>query len=132
MSRLRRYLVLSGMGGLLACLLLAGATTAMVTLGVLKPPLPHRMVAPLLTLVLGGFSLAEIPLMILIMRRLSAERADNLHVVGALNALYVFFAAVYGVPVSLLTGSVSWGHVLCALSIVRLVSSLAFIKDPAS
>jgi hypothetical protein len=131
MSRFRHNLVLAGIGGMLASLLLAAVSTWMVASGILNPPLPYRFVALLLVVVLGGFSLAEIPIMIFTMRRLSVERTDNHRVVAGLNALFVFFAAVYGVPVSLLTGSVGWGLALCALSLVRFASSLAFVPDPA-
>ena len=131
MSRFRRNLTLAGIGGLLASFLLAGISVWVVTSGMLTPPLPHRPVTLLLAIILGGFSLAEIPVMIFAMRRLSAEHLDNQRVVAGLNALYVFFAAVYGAPVTLLTGSLSWGLALCTLSVVRFVTSLAFVREPA-
>jgi len=132
MSRFRRNLMLAGIAGLLAGLLLAVVSTWLVTSGILSPPLPYPSVALLLVVVLGGFSLAEIPIMIFTMRRLSAESTDNHRVVAGLNALYVLFAAVYGVPVSLLTGSVGWALALCALGLVRFVTSLAFVQEPTS
>lgn len=132
MSRFRRNLMLAGISGLLASLLLAIVSTWLVTSKILSPPLPYRSVALLLVVVLGGFSLAEIPIMIFTMRRLSAESTDNHRVVAGLNALYVLFAAVYGVPVSLLTGSMGWGLALCALSLVRFITSLAFVQEPTS
>ena len=132
MGHFRRNLILAGIGGLLACLLLAVVSTLVVVSGLLSPPLPHRTVTLLLVIILGGFSVAEIPVMIFTMRRLSAERADNQRLVVGLNALYVFFAAVYGIPVSLITGSMGWGLALCALSIARFISSLAFVQEPAS
>jgi uncharacterized membrane-anchored protein len=132
MGRFRRNLLLAGVGGLLASLLLAAVSTWIATSGILIPPFPYRVVTLLLIVVLGGFSLAEIPMMIFVMRRLSAERPDNHRVVVGLNALYVLFATVYGVPVILLTGSVGWGLALCALSVVRFVTSLAFVQEPAS
>ena len=132
MSRFRRNLMLAGIAGLLAGLLLAVVSTWLVTSGILSPPLPYRSVALLLVVVVGGFSLAEIPIMIFTMRRLSAESTDNHRVVAGLNALYVLFAAVYGVPVSLLTGSMGWGLALCALSLVRFITSLAFVQEPTS
>lgn len=129
MSRFRRNLLLAGIGGLLASVLLAAAASWAVTSETLIPPLPYRLVSWLLVVILGAFSLAEIPMMVFAMRRLSAERTSNLHMVAGLNALYVFFAAVYGAPVSLLTGSVGWGLALSALSVVRLVTSLLFVKE---
>ena len=132
MGRFRRNLILAGIGGLLACMLLAAVSTWVVIAGLLSPPLPYRIVTLVLVIILGGFSLAEIPVMIFTMRRLSVERADNHRVVTGLNALYVFFAAAYGVPVSLLTGSMGWGLALCALGIVRFVTGLAFVQEPVS
>ena len=132
MSQFRRNLILAGVTGLLASLLLAAISTWVVTSRILVPPLPYRPVTLLLAILLGGFSIAEIPVMIFAMRRLTAERPDNHRVVAGLNALYVFFAAVYGVPVTLLTGSVGWGLALCALGVVRFVTSLAFVREPMS
>lgn len=123
----RRQLLLSSMGGLLACGLLSALAAWLVMSGALEPPLPHELVTLLLVIVLGGFSVAEIPLMIFAMRRLNSEGPENAGIVLALNALYVAFAAVYGVPVLLLTGSIGWGLALCALGLVRFATSLAFI-----
>ena len=129
MSPFRRNLLLSGIGGLLASLLLAATSSWLVTSGVLSPPLPYRLVAWLLVVILGVFSLAEIPVMVFAMRRLSIECTGNPRLVAGLNALYVFFAAVYGAPVGLLTGSVGWGLALSALSVVRLGTSLLFVRE---
>jgi hypothetical protein len=82
-----------------------------------------------MVIVFGGFSIAEIPMMIFAMRQLAAERLENRGVVLGLNALYVFFAAVYGVPVLLLTGNIGWGLALCGLGLVRFVTSLAFVHE---
>ncbi len=129
MSPFRRNLLLAGIGGLLASLLLAATSSWLVTSAILSPPLPYRLVAWLLVVILGIFSLAEIPVMVFAMRRLSAECTGNSRLVAGLNALYVFFAAVYGAPVGLLTGSVGWGLALSALSVVRLVTSLLFVRE---
>ncbi len=129
MTRFRRNMVLGGLGGLLACGLLTTLSVWLLSSGVLTPPLSYRVVALLIALVFGGFSLAEIPLMVFSMRRLIAERHDNRVLVWGLNAFYVFFAAVYGVPVLLLTGSAGWGLALCGLSLIRLVASLMFVRE---
>ena len=128
-SRFRRNLLLTALGGLLACALLAAASVRLVQSGRLTPLLPYPTVAALMALTLGFFSLAEIPIMVLALRRLLAERADNQVVVLGLNLLYVAFAGVYGAPVILLTGDAGWGIALCALGFVRLGTSLAFIRD---
>lgn len=122
-------LLLAGAGGLLAAFLLAVLSTWLVCSGILHPPFPYRLVVILLVIVLGGFSLAEIPMMIFTMRRLAAERAENERLVVGLNALYVFFAAIYGVPVALLTGYIGWGLGLCALSVLRFATSSILVRD---
>jgi hypothetical protein len=130
MSPFRYNLLLSGLAGLLVCVLLAAVCTWLVTNQVVVPPLPLPLVVLLTAIIFGVFSLAEIPLMVFAMRRLATERPDNRGVVMGLNALYVFFAAVYGLPVLLLTGSVAWGLALCALGLVRFVASLLFVHEP--
>ena len=130
MSWFRRRLWLSGTGGLLACGLLTAIAMWLVISGTLEPPLPHQAVTLLLVVVFGAFSVAEIPMMIFALRRLAAERTENHGIVLGLNALYVFFAAVYGVPVLLLTGSVGWGLALCGLGLLRFATGLAFVREP--
>jgi len=131
MGCFRRNLLLAGTGGLLAALLLAVLSAWLVGSGILHPPLPYVPVAILLAIVLGSFSLAEMPMMIFTMRRLAAERAENERLVVGLNALYVFFAAIYGVPVTLLTGYIGWGLGLCALSILRFATSSILVRETA-
>jgi hypothetical protein len=128
-SRFQRNLLLSGLAGLLACGLLATAAAWLSTGGVVKAPLPYPALTLLFVLIFGGFSLAEIPLMVFAMRRLLIERQENYRFVLGLNALFVFFAAVYGTPVLLLTGNLTWGLALCGLGIVRLAASLLFVRE---
>lgn len=130
MSRFRRHLLLSGLGGMLACGLLLAVSIWLVAAGILEPPLPLLAVTLLVGIVFGAFSLAEIPMMIFAMRRLALERPENHSAVFGINALFVFFAAIYGVPVLLLTGSTGWALVLCAFGLVRFATSLAFIHGP--
>lgn len=131
MPRFRRRIVLSGLAGLLASGLLAAVAAWLVRSGIITPLLPYRAVTLLLVLILGGFSLVEIPVMVLAMQRLAAERRDNRGIVWGLNTLYVFFAAVYGVPVMFLTGSLGWGLALCAFSLGRFVASLLSVRRAA-
>ena len=132
MSRFRRNLILAGIAGLLASACLVGISSWLVISGVVQPPFPFGLVELLLALVLGGFSVAEIPVMIFAMRRLLTGRSTDESIATWLNGLYVFFAAIYGVPVSLLTGNVEYTLALSALSIVRFASSLAFVRESAS
>jgi hypothetical protein len=128
MSQSRRNLWLSGLSGLLASALVAAASAWLSTSGFVEPMLPYPIFVVLLGLILAAFSLAEIPMMIVTMRRLAVERPENHRVVWGLNAFYVLFAAVYGAPLILLTGSVGWGLALCGLSLIRLAASLVFVS----
>jgi len=131
MTRFRRDLTLAGLGGLVVGLLLALGATWLVTSGGFDPPLPYAVVALLLVILLGGFSLAEIPLMIFALRRLSGGHVGNQRIVVGVNALYVLFAAVYAAPIILLTGKVTWGLALSVFCVVRFVSSLVLVREPA-
>ena len=132
MSRFRRNLILAGIAGLLASACLVGISFWLVTSEIVTPPFPYGLVELLLTIVLGGFSVAEIPIMVFAMQSLLVGSAGNKGIATWLNGLYVFFAAVYSVPVSLLTGNVDYTLALSALSIVRFASSLAFVRESAS
>lgn len=129
MSRFRRHLLLSGLGGLLLAGSLAGLVAGLLAAGVVEPPISFLPLTLLLVLILGGFSVAEIPVMVFALRRLAAERRSNDGVVLGLNVLYVSFAAVYALPVLLLTGDLLWGLLLCALSAARLASSQLFVRE---
>jgi hypothetical protein len=125
-------MVFSGLVGLAACAAVAAAAVWLVAGGIVPILLPFPAVTFLLVLILGAFSLAEIPVMVFAMRRLVVERPGNRRVVVGLNALYVFFASVYAVPVLLLSGSLVWGPLLCGLGIVRLIASLLLVREEQS
>ncbi|MEJ2212324.1 MAG: hypothetical protein P8129_25330 [Anaerolineae bacterium] len=131
-SRFRTRLLLSGLAGLLLAGLLAGLTVVLLLASVIEPPFSFLPLTLLLVVILGGFSLAEIPIMVFALRRLAVERRSNYGVVLGLNVLYVSFAVVYGLPVLLLTGDLLWGLGLCALSAVRLASSQLFVREAAA
>jgi hypothetical protein len=130
MARFRRRLTLSGLAGLIANAALAALAAWLIVGGLVRAPLPHPLVTLLATVGLGGLSLAEIPMMVLAIRHLAAERPNDQASVLGLNAFFVFFAAVYGAMVLLITGSLVWGLVLCALGLARLVASLLFVRPP--
>jgi hypothetical protein len=71
-------------------------------------------------------ALAEIPLMIIALRRMAAEGAAWLLLI--VNAVYVFFPAVYGLPLILATGTLPAGLSICALSPLRLVAALLWVR----
>ena len=132
MSRFRTRLLFSGLAGLLVAGLATGLGLGLLAAEVINPPFSWLPLTLLLVAILGGFSLAEIPLMVFALRRLAAERRDNVGAVLGLNALYVAFAVVYGLPVLLLTGDRVWGLLLCGLSLVRLASSQLLVREPAA
>lgn len=132
MSRFHARLLLGGFAGLLLAGLATGLGLGLLAAGVVKPPFSWLPLTLVLVVILGGFSLAEIPLMVFALRRLAAERQGNLGAVVSLNALYVAFAVVYGLPVLLLTGDRTWGLLLCGLSLVRLASSQLLVREPAA
>jgi hypothetical protein len=132
MNHFRRNIAVSGFAGLLACLLLAAFASWLVTGGRVEPPFPPFLPLTLvLVVILGGFSLVEIPLMVYTLRRLAIERSGNQQAVIAMNAFYVAFAAAYGLPILFLTGELAWSLALCSLSFLRLVSSLLFVRQAA-
>ena len=76
-----------------------------------------------------GLSVAEIPLMVVGLRKLAADPKQTSSTLLALtNAFYVFFASAYAGMFVLLTGSIALGMGLSALGGVRLISSLLFVR----
>jgi hypothetical protein len=128
MSSFRLQLLLTGSLGLLVCVGIIGLASGLVTCGVVRPPLPYQPLTVALVVILGGFSLAEVPLMVFVLRRLVTERSENQAAVLGLHALYVCFAGVYGAPVPLLTGNLTWGLILSSLAVPRLIASLLFVR----
>lgn len=129
-SRFRLHLWLSNLLGLLAC---AGLTALCLALAQSKiPPLlsAFPLIVALLALMMGAFSIAEIPLMVFAMRRLALERQNNRWTVLGLNALFVFFAGVYAAPLLLLASNPLWGLALAALALIRLGASGLFVRMP--
>jgi len=132
MTRFRRRVLLSGLAGLTANAALAALAAWLIAGGLVKAPLPYPLVTLVAAVALGGLSLAEIPIMVLAIRHLAAERSQDQRLALGLNAVFVFFAAVYGVPMLLITGSLGWGLALCALGLARLVASLLIVNQPHS
>jgi hypothetical protein len=126
----QRGMLMSGLAGLAACWLLAVLCTGLVVGGTFPTLLPYLPVTLALVIILGIFSLAEIPMMIYALRQLAIERKSNHRPVQILNIVFVFFAGVYAAPVTLLTGSIGWGLALFTLSLVRFASSLIFVRLP--
>jgi hypothetical protein len=120
----------SGLAGLSACVLLAILCTGLVAGGLFPILLPYPTITLALVIILGAFSLAEIPMMVYALRQLAIERRSNQRPVQVLNVVFVFFAGVYAAPVTLLTGSIGWGLFLFGFSLLRFASSLIFVRQP--
>ena len=121
----RNPLWLSGLAGLaLAALLTMGVA------GVIKYGLPPVVVSAtgrlVLLLFVLFFSVVEIPLMVIALRRIAAS-STNVWVIAITHTAFVFFAAFYAALYTLLTGQIWTGVALASLSLVRLGASLAFV-----
>ena len=126
-AQTRPLIFLSGLIGLVAGGLLVAGSVWIVSERFIPILLPFPLTTWLLGLPFAAVSVAEIPMMVYTMRRLLVERSTNYGLVLGLNALFVFFAAVYALPVLLLTGSLGWGLALYGLSFARLIASLIFL-----
>lgn len=74
-------------------------------------------------------SLAEIPVMIFGIRRISRSPNPNARYVAlATTAGYPLFGGVYAAPFILLTGQLVAGALLAALSFVRFASAVIFLS----
>jgi hypothetical protein len=124
----RSQLAVSGLSGLLGGALLIGGAAWLAT----DEHLP-RLVPPgwgswaLLGFVLF-FSLAEMPLMILALRRMAGSSSGGIAIMLT-NAAFVFFAAFYAAPFIVLTGQVVAGVALAGLCLARLACALLFVRN---
>ncbi len=90
--------------------------------------LSSSLLVTALFLFLIVFSIAEIPVMILGIRRIAASANPKARYLALLTtAGYVFFGAVYAAPFILLTGRVGLGVTLAGLSVVRFITALIFL-----
>jgi hypothetical protein len=122
---LRSRLALSGGVGVLGGAALTGG--ALFLLRDLRPaPLVSGVGIWLLLLFLLFFSLAEIPLMIFGMRHMVKDASAG-GLVVVTNAAFTLFAAIYALPVLLLTTRVAMGLALAGLSLVRFAGALLFV-----
>ncbi len=73
------------------------------------------------------FSLAELPLMIFALRRMAGAVPHPMMVLT--TAAFVFFAAFYAAPFTILTGQVVIGVALAGLCLVRLACVILFVRE---
>ncbi len=119
---LRSRLALSGLVGIAGGAALMGGALFVSQRSGLTPLVTGRGTLALLGFVLF-FSLGEIPLMILALRRLTASAA-GVRPALVTNAAFTFFSAVYAAPFLLLTGQVEVSLALAGLCLVRLAGAL--------
>ncbi len=119
---LRSRLVLSGLAGIVGGAALMGGALFVSQRSGLTPLVTGRWTLALLGFVLF-FSLAEIPMMIYALRRLTAS-ASGVGPAMLINAAFTFFGAVYAAPFLLLTGLVEVSLALAGLCLVRLAGAL--------
>jgi hypothetical protein len=122
---LRSRLALSGGIGVLGGVALTGGAVFLLR-GLIVVPLVSGIGIWLLLLFLLFFSLAEIPLMILGMRHMS-KSVSGRRLAVMTNAAFTLFAAIYALPMLLLTARVDIGLALAALSLVRLGGAVLFV-----
>jgi hypothetical protein len=124
----RNSVVICGIIGLAGAVLLTAACLVVMNQGWLPALLTGFTLVWGLFLFLAAFSVAEIPLMLLAMRRMAASPHPRTKYVVLLTVVgYTFFAAAYAAPFILLTGYLWTGAALAGLSLARFISVLAFL-----
>lgn len=126
----RNSIILTSLIGLIGAVLVTALCIVVIRWNLIQPLVTDTLYAWGLLLFLLFFSLAEIPVMIIGIRRINASANPKARYVALLvNAGYVLFAAVYAAPFILLTGWLGTGTTLAALSIVRFASSLVYLPN---
>jgi hypothetical protein len=128
----RSNLILTGMLGLAGGLILTLLSLFVMISGWLRPLVNNPFYVWGLFLFLLFFSVAEIPVMIIGMRRMAASLNPRAkYVVLVTNAGYTFFASVYAVPFILLAGKsmpeLAAGALMSALGLIRFMTTIFFV-----
>lgn len=121
--------MLAAWGGIAAAALLTGVAVYLATNGIVPRLIPPGLASWLLLLFVLVFSLGELPPMILALRHMVCNASA--HIGGTLvmftTAAFVFFAAFYAAPFTLLTGQIGVGIALAALCLLRLLCVWLFV-----
>ena len=132
----RTSVILTGLIGVVSALLLTGLCLAVMAGGYI----PVILVRPLfvwgLFLFLLFFSVVEIPVMVMGMRRIAeSDNPKARYLALVTNAGFTFFAAVYAAPFILLAGqstlTLTAGALLGLLCIVRFITAVIFLSNDA-
>jgi hypothetical protein len=126
----RSSIILTGLVGLTGAVLLTVLCFFIMTWPFIPALLTRPLVAWILFFFLLAFSVAEIPVMILGIRRIAASPTRSAKNVALMvNIGYVFFGAVYAAPFILLTGWLGLGAILAAMSLARFVSAIIYLPQ---
>jgi hypothetical protein len=87
-----------------------------------RAPASADLIILIIALVLLAFALAEIPVMIVALRAMQRSPSRPARLIEWLTALFVFFAAVYGGLLVLLTLRLDLGLVIAGTGILRLMA----------
>lgn len=132
MSAWRRF-ALAGLAGLLLAGLL-GLAAWFVPSIVPAPISPARAGGPLVPRIfllgLGFLAVAELPLMLFVLVRLSYSMRGGQTTLNLTHLAYVAFPAVYALLGTGLTGERWWAVLMFFLAMVRLVMSLLAVQLP--
>jgi hypothetical protein len=128
----RTSLLFTGLLGLAGGLVLTAFCLFVMLSGWIPPLVRDPFYVWLLFLFLLFFSVAEIPVMIVAMRRMAASPNPKAkYVVMVANAGYTLFAGVYAAPFILLAGhampELAAGALMSALGLVRFITAILFI-----
>lgn len=126
----RNSLILTGVIGVVGAMFITALCIFIAAQAWVPLVFSNTLYIWLFFLFLAVFSVAEIPVMIVGMRRIAAgdsPRAD--YVVLFTNAIYTLFAAVYAAPFIVLTGGIWSGLVLASLTLARFASSIIFLPQ---
>jgi hypothetical protein len=124
----RNSLILTGLIGLIGAVIVTALCFAVMAWGVIPILVTGSIYMWAIFLFLLFFSVTEIPVMVIGIRRIAASANPKAkYVAWLLNCGYVFFGAVYAVPFILLTGRLGLGAVLAGLSLVRFISTVIYL-----
>jgi len=125
----RNRVILTGLIGLIAAVTSTALSLAVMRWEWIPVLVTDSLFGWAIFLFLLIFSVSEIPVMIIGMRRIAASANTKARYLALLlNCGYVFFGAVYAVPYILLTGGLALGALLASLSLVRFITSLIYLS----
>ncbi len=124
----RNSLILTGLIGLSGAVIVTALCLGVMIWELIPVLVTGSLYVWAIFLFLLIFSITEIPVMLMGMRRIAASANTKAkYVVLLVNCGYVFFGSVYAAPFILLTGWLGLGAVLASLSLVRFISAIMYL-----